>query len=171
MLNGQKPIIIFTIFFLSILTTSFGQSIKGKVIDGTRDEIMSGAYVGLFDSAFSKPISIITADDDGNFVFSNIPIGTYNIKVNVIVYRDTIFRNIKITGDTDLVLDIHKFCQYDAARKDRTCPTCHKKDKVIPIEYGLRISNKGEGKTFKSGGCNITLCDPNWYCKRDKLEF
>jgi hypothetical protein len=90
---------------------------------------------------------------------------------------DTIFRDIKIVDNTLIKLNVHQFCKYDASINDKTCPICHKKDKVIPIRYGLPVSVNGEnpmkheGKTWKAGGCNISKCDPNWYCKRDRTEF
>ena len=62
--------------------------------------------------------------------------------------------------------------------KNKTCPKCHKKNKVIPIIYGLivpiysedgkLIEPKGE---YYSGTCTEPECSPSWYCKRDKLTF
>ncbi|MEY8847293.1 hypothetical protein AB9K26_00635 [Psychroserpens sp. XS_ASV72] len=67
-------------------------------------------------------------------------------------------------------------CKYDKSKDNKTCPTCEREDEVIPIAYGLiaEITKKGEEKQekkYKSGGCVISDCDPNWYCKRDNLEF
>ena len=67
-------------------------------------------------------------------------------------------------------------CKYDKSKNIKTCPICNKVDKVIPIVYGLIVDvvKKGEEakkKAYKSGGCVITGCDPNWYCERDKYEF
>ncbi|MFA7326246.1 MAG: hypothetical protein WC121_06245 [Candidatus Kapaibacterium sp.] len=72
-------------------------------------------------------------------------------------------------------------CQYNKA--DSICPVCSKIDKVIPIEYGYLVITKEEYekrndknqkedlRTFKSGGCEISGCDPFWYCKRDSISF
>lgn len=72
-------------------------------------------------------------------------------------------------------------CQY--SRADSICPICLKIDKVIPIEYGYLVITEEEHKkrnnknqnedlrTFKSGGCEISGCDPFWYCKRDSISF
>lgn len=72
-------------------------------------------------------------------------------------------------------------CQY--SKDDSICPICLKIDKVIPIEYGYLVITEEEHKkmydknqnedlrTFKSGGCEISGCDPFWYCKRDSISF
>jgi len=145
-------------------------TISGKVIDGTREQIISGASVIIFDTDGIGKDSL-TANVDGVFSSTYLSPGYYSIRIIAVGYQDTLFQNTYMTHDTVNVFDIHRFCKYDSSLKNKTCPICKKQDKVIPIAYGLLVSMKGEGKTFKAGGCNITYCDPNWYCKRDKLEF
>jgi hypothetical protein len=56
----------------------------------------------------------------------------------------------------------------------KKCPKCHKNDQVIHITYGeptsemMERANNGE---VYIGGCLIYADNPNWYCKRDDLEF
>ena len=58
--------------------------------------------------------------------------------------------------------------------KYKTCPVCKKKDKVIPITYGLpgkelmELSKSGE---VILAGCVISTNSPRWYCKRDLNKF
>jgi hypothetical protein len=164
-----KSIVI--IIFLSISVSVYGQTIEGKVIDGTRNEIINFTSVQLLDSSAMTTEGSVITDEDGKFKFTNVSSGVYCIRIMAISYKDTTFCDIKVSGDTTLKLDIHRFCQYDVSLIDKTCPVCRKQDKVIPIVYGLLNSDKGNGKTFKLGGCNISYCDPHWYCKRDKTEF
>jgi hypothetical protein len=151
-------------------------TIDGTAIDGVRNEKISFASVLLLDSTFSVKAGQMT-NENGKFQFQNVSVGEYYIKIHSIEYTDTIFSKINFSGDTILTFDVHKFCRYDSSINNKTCPICHKKDKVIPIIYGLLISTNGEdpmkdeGIKFKAGGCEKTNCDPNWYCKRDKLEF
>jgi len=162
------------IIFLAITVSGFGQTIEGTVIDGRRKETIPFASIQLLNASSTSTKDSAMADVDGGFKFTNVSGGIYCIKIKFIGYKDTIFCNIKISSDTTLKLDIHRFCQYDSLEKNKTCPVCHKHDKVIPIRYGLLITingMKGEGKKFKAGGCNISSCDPYWYCKRDKTEF
>lgn len=171
--------IILSIFLLTIYLTAYGQTgmIKGQVYDRREQKGLAFANVLLIDKI--DPKMGTTTDDNGNYKIGKIPIGIYNLKVSYIGYGDTTLIEIKIMADTILTinLELPPPCKYDGHRKNKTCPKCNKSDKVIPIVYGLLISTneedplKDEGKTFKSGGCNISYCDPHWFCKRDKIEF
>ena len=162
-----------TLFFLLFSAFVFGQTIEGTVIDATKNEKISIARVQLIST--TNMLETLT-DNDGKFKFIGVSPGIYSVKVHRIAFGDTTFHNIIIKGDTKLKLNIHKCCKYDASVGNKTCPICHKKDKAIPIEYGLLISTNGdpmkdEGVTFIAGGCKITNCDPHWYCKRDSIKF
>jgi len=51
------------------------------------------------------------------------------------------------------------------------CPENHT-DNIIPIVYGL-IIQIGDSKRdeFLRGGCVVTDCDPNYYCKVHEVKF
>ena len=79
---------------------------------------------------------------------------------------------------TKINLMFPKECENYKHIKNKTCPKCHKKNKVIPILYGLIVpilsddgkllEPKGE---YYSGTCTEPECSPSWYCKRDKITF
>ena len=56
----------------------------------------------------------------------------------------------------------------------KICPKCHKNDQVVPIFYGepnqeaMAEINRG---LWEMGGCVVDSESPNWYCKRDELDF
>lgn len=55
-----------------------------------------------------------------------------------------------------------------------TCSKCNKSDKVIPILYGEPTPEAAEEEKqglLVLGGCIVNESFPDWYCKRDKLEF
>jgi 4-hydroxy-3-methylbut-2-en-1-yl diphosphate synthase IspG/GcpE len=58
--------------------------------------------------------------------------------------------------------------------KAMKCPMCGKEDQVIPIQYGeptaKAYEEEREGQLIL-GGCIVTGVSPDWYCKRDDLEF
>lgn len=167
-------------FLTLILSLCFfagkAQVIKGTIVNKkpVSSEVLS--VLTLLDSANTSK-GMYMSDLEGRFMFTNVARGTYSIRVDNMLNGDTTFTNIHITGDTSLVLDTYKFCPYDASVNDKTCPVCHKKNEVIPIRYGLIISidgsekNEEDGVTYLSGGCNVSNCDPHWYCKRDKKRF
>ena len=160
---------ILTLIFLITHLTIFGQTgvIQGHVYDRLEKRGLAYANVLLVNT------NIGTATDfDGNFKIDSIPIGTYDLKINYIIYGDTILRGLTITSDTIITVNL-KFpppCKYDKVRKNNHCPICGKKDKVIPVVYGYPIG-KLDKKHYYYAGCEITYCDPDWYCKRDKHLF
>jgi len=59
-------------------------------------------------------------------------------------------------------------------KKKIACPICGKKDMVIPIIYGMpdeELFEESEQGKVHLGGCVIGSEDPEWYCKRDEIEF
>ena len=54
------------------------------------------------------------------------------------------------------------------------CPRCLKNDQVIRIVYGYpgpKMMKNAERGIIRLGGCIVSKNNPQWYCKRDKLEF
>jgi len=144
-------------------------TIKGKVYDKNEKEGLAFANVFLVNHKIGAG-----TDLNGDFRIDSIPIGTYDLRITYLGYQDFTLTSIKVTKDTiiDLNINYPPPCKYD--KKNKYCPVCKKKDKVIPIVYGLpsqgllKESKKGK---VRLGGCMISGCDPSWYCKRDKKEF
>ncbi|GAB1345848.1 hypothetical protein MASR1M29_16230 [Cloacibacterium normanense] len=163
----------FLIFVLSLFSiTSYTQSLSGKV----RDTLNIRKYDRVqFEIKLKKINSekeyFSTSDMDGNFRFSNIENGDYQFTINNEFYDKNIFL-IKINGDTSLNIFVKKFCQYHE-NKTSVCPKCKSSEKVVPIFYGLTTLDfmKKNKKKYHFAGCELSYCMPNWYCKRDRLEF
>ncbi len=95
-------------------------------------------------------------------------------------FKDTIFRDHSIFKNDTKVSYIEIIypltCTYDKNRCNKTCPKCRNMDQVIPIRYGLIVDDlfydeKNE-EEYYPGGCELYgKCNPNWHCKRDKVEF
>jgi len=91
------------------------------------------------------------------------------------------FNNFISTISTDSVVKLNMTfpfnCSYNRNLKQKICPVCKKDDKVIPILYGLMEFDANGNSLFKDygefkpGGCNVSECDPTWYCKRDDCRF
>jgi hypothetical protein len=166
-----KRFYILILIFLTTILTVFGQfgKIKGQVYDRRENKGLAFAIVSLIETKKG-----VYSDSEGNFKIDSIPPGVYRIKVQYIGYGDTILKSIKIIPDTTvtIILELPPLCKYDEHRKDKTCPICGKADRVVPIEYGLPVGKiDKKNRNVYYGGCNITYCDPNWYCKRDKYKF
>lgn len=84
----------FTLFF-SICTffvqaqtpnTSSG-TITGKIVDSKSNQPVDFATVSLFKSQASQPIRAVQSDMDGGFNISNVPNGTYILKISFLGYQ------------------------------------------------------------------------------------
>lgn len=147
------------------------EDFKGKQItvfglgQNQKDTTLSAPYFLKIDCDTMKNVIIFLASE---VEFPNL--GTYKYfnesRVVAVPAHDTIIQlNVQFPPE----------CFYNKNVKQKICPLCKKKDKVIPILYGLTVPKTGV-PTFKYGeyepaGCEISDCDPTWYCKRDNLRF
>jgi hypothetical protein len=127
--------------------------------------IKYGKAVITFDSVKSEKFTIMVSS------FINKPSFEKDYSTQAIINRTI--------NDTSFFvrLSFPENCVYNLVGMNKICPKCHKKDKVIPILYGLRVPsfdkkhNRIHEPEYLPGVCSVTKCDPSWYCKRNKLKF
>ena len=169
--------IIFTFIGISFCIAQNGV-INGKIIAEIPQEaelIAENTKVILEINGIEKTTIV---DKNLNFSFYNLESDSIRIKTEPQSYlrNRIIIGFIKPNDTVNVKISYSLSCKYDKSKENKTCPVCKKEDQVIPISYGFiaEISKKGEDikeKEYKSGGCVITGCDPNWFCKRDEIEF
>jgi hypothetical protein len=163
-----KSIIIISIFF-GICQFSLGQTgiIEGKVYDTEEGQSLEFANVWLDSSKIGT-----TTDSNGQFKIDSIPFGVYNLRVSYIGYPDTTIHGLNVLKDKPIKINVtlSNSCPYTYRDTSRICGICNKSDKVIPIVYGIPIG-KLDHENYYYAGCEITYCNPDWYCKRDKNKF
>ena len=161
-------ILIITMFLLTSAIYSFGQlgSIAGLVFDRRQGKGLAGANIILVGATRG-----CISDSSGNFKLDSISLGHHRIRIGMIAYGDTTV-TVNVKGNVNVKVTLPPPCKYDSRTNDRRCPKCHKVNKSIPIYYGLIVVAKGQKlKEHYDGGCDVSYCMPNWYCKRDKLKF
>lgn len=161
---------ILNIFFLLVSNLLFAQNvdIKGHITNTTDNSNFGWVNIYLIKNEITIFGSV--TDENGNFELKNIPTGLYDIKINTIGFKDKLIANFLINPDTKN-LDI-KYPNPCIPSK-KICPFGHKKN-LIPIIYGFpdkKLLKKAKEEKIKLGGCNITDCDPKWYCKTHKILF
>jgi len=164
---------ITTIILALLIKTCCAQYgvISGQIYDRKEKVGLAFASVSL---KFNNGTS---TDIDGYFVIDGVPPGRHLLTVNYVGYSDTsLYVNVAANQTTNIYLQLPKPCIYDKNENDKTCPKCNKIDQVIPIVYGElvfpdTIETNEWFENIYSGGCIVTECDPNWYCKRDKTKF
>lgn len=173
-MSSKKYITIVILLFN--LFTFYGQNkgkINGKLILKdleNKESVIKNTYVIL---KSKTQIDSVKVDKNLNFTFENLKSDSLRIFISPRSYPVNKFYKFYLKdGEVkDLELSYSSTCPYG---KSNVCPICKKKDKVIPIVYGLIAEIKGKKsktKKFKPGGCVISDCQPNWFCERDKNEF
>lgn len=156
-------------------------SVKGLKVDRETQEVIKGATFGLFKSdttEFTKDNAILTAvtDENGVFVFNNIPYGEYLIKElkpadgyldNEDVFTVTIKDNeqvVEITAINDKVPELKTTATVNGKKEAVAKGEISIKDTVeykhlVPnTEYVIKgtLMDKSTGKPFKVKGKEIT---------------
>lgn len=163
-----------TIFIIFLALTSFeGLSqagiLNGKIYSWEMDEYLDSTSVKIQHTNF-----IVITDKNGFFKINGIPFGKYTLEIDG--YDGILKKEINISQKLTEIEIKYPYCEYTSDYKIKTnCPICNKKDKVIPIYYGLiddkESLKKAKRGEIKLGGCMVSFCDPNWYCKRDKKYY
>lgn len=148
--------------------------LTGHIVVAKNEKKRVADYTSVFLGIGSSKIAFL--DKDLNFSFDSLFSGITLLRIIGGIQLDTVIKNILIQDGKTTHLEITlNPCKYNKSKKDMTCPVCKKKDESIPIVYGLLIDTgkktKRKEKEIYTGGCVISGCDPNWYCKRDKTKF
>lgn len=138
-------------------------------------------------------------DSSGKFIFDSVKKGSFNI---IASYKIKMPDTIHFAGefidktaiDKKLNIDSAKLyfsklyldvvCEFEKTKHQKFCPVCKRKDKVLPIMFGLPIplfNKKGlvvadkDGRFLKDyyqAGCvSDILCNPTKHCARCKKDF
>ncbi len=129
-------------------------------------------------------------DSTGYYSFNNLVPKSCSIIADFIMpeIKNLGFHGLRqdIDSSTDIATQINYYkvfylmvtCPYDKTKDWAFCPKCRKKDKVVPIIYGLPIFNE-DGKIgglkpgeYALGGCVMdSYCNPSKTCLRCKSPF
>ena len=117
----------FTILFaLSIIAFNqlSAQSIKGKVVDANNSEPLVGATIKVVGTNHGA-----IADLDGTYQIDGLTPGTFDIKVSYIGYDDKIIKNVQVTPNDFVKLDV--VLQIDGLTTD-----------IIVVESNTSLANE-----------------------------
>ncbi len=177
----------FSLFFISFCFSFFCNAQEGElngklILDTPEDYENIANKTKVYIETEEKTDSTIV-NDSLYFSFKKLNYGKIKLSFKPESITRTVYLiNIdKNTNDIIAELPYSLTCKYDKSIDNKMCPVCKKDDMVLPVAYGLipegRFTNENEKdeekktKNYISGGCVVTNCDPNWYCKRDDLKF
>jgi hypothetical protein len=167
----MKHIVVFILLSFCFAGGLHSQIISGRLISSTTKEQGLFTQVIIKQKGVNAKTHIISPDASGLFTIRLTP-PFYNLRVADMRGCDTTITSIKVPDSGTIHLDIPfpPFCRYDASKKNNTCPVCKKKRHVIPVLYGLPVGEM-DWDNYYYAGCEVTCCDPHWYCKKDKITF
>jgi len=105
-----KPTCILILFFIATFNIKAQNEYKavgkisGKIIDSISRQPIEYATISLFLQTNNKLVNGTTADDKGFFTLTNVPVGTYKIRIDFIGYKRIEQKNIVITKSNQNVL-------------------------------------------------------------------
>jgi hypothetical protein len=173
----SKNALILQIFLILSSLFCFAQkTIKGEVIlfNPEDKELVAGKKLIYLRDTFNEiAFDSVYIDENLRFEFKNVDRDSVNIFFKPRNYPGNASYNVKLIGRDKkwekLKIDYSPTCPY--SKTNKICPKCHISNDVIPIVYGYVIQRKDQKDKIKLGGCVTFGCEPNWYCKKDDLDF
>ena len=167
--------VISLLFFILFSFSCFAQLgvIQGKVSDSETKELIASVSVGLYEK--DSLIRLTKTNYEGFFRLDSLTAKPYDLVVRYVGYPDSTISVLATERDTtslQVALAARPPCP--PYNKDTPCPVCHKRDKVIPIKYGVptkKMKRQAKRGKIALGLCNFPYCNPHWYCKRDHTSF
>lgn len=147
--------------------------LSGQILEGNGPAGFPGVTITL-----QRADSILAgtmAGRNGAFTLPAVPLGTYDLVLKMIGYRTEKREGVQVTLQAQtLVLPFPGPCLYTYTKHQRpTCPTGHM-DHLIPMAYGLpskhTMQRASRGKV-RLAGCEVTGCDPRYYCPIHRREL
>ncbi len=166
----MKKLIGLLLIFISVNSFAQKGSIKGNVIFKLDSLALPGATITI-----SGTRTGTQADINGKFELSDLSPGKYDLVLQSIGYGKDTITNVLVNENraTKLVMGLPAGPCYEKT-DSKKCPVDGISKNVIPILYGLpgrKLMRKMEKGKVKLGGCEVTGCEPNWFCKEHQLEF
>lgn len=170
----MKTCFLAVLFVISMAT--FGQT--GQLVGHItkQDSTLDFGYLTILLKQGKTIIAGTVPGNIGDFNFRVPKEGIYSIVVQQLGFRDAITDSIKISNSTitEINLAYPPICKF--IYKAGEIPKCvgGHTDNIIPILYGLpsdkSLKQAQKGKIYL-GGCVVTDCDPQYYCKTHKREL
>lgn len=114
-------------------------------------------------------------DSTGHFRVASIAPGTYEVEIQALGFRPKTVRGVVVNAaSAPVVLDFPGPCMFLYASNQRPACVGGHIDHLLPIVYGLpnkkAMARAKAGKVYL-GGCQITGCDPQYYCPLHHKEL
>ena len=168
-------ILLFTILILLVVPASAQKEMIWCRVSQSGEITNNLVMVTL--SRVETVIHSIEKKLDESFYFDSLELGCYTITIHQIGRKEIYNKTIELTQYSFKEVSFHypKACPYDyPAGFKPNCPLEGPGHKIVPIFYGLpsvQDQKRANVGLIKLGGCEITGCDPGYYCQEHKQSF
>jgi hemoglobin/transferrin/lactoferrin receptor protein len=153
----SKPASIITRFVVIVLTASFSLALSPSAGDLTgivrdmKGGALSGAVVSAIDPQSGEVKKITIADDNGNYNFTALSPGSYNLRVECPGFQTVLRKNIEIAEGRDTRLDILLAALKDADKSEPQAKPEDQREAVRSANHEIVVTaNKVEENSFES---------------------
>jgi hypothetical protein len=147
--------------------------LTGHVTTGDRAEGFAGVTLTLHQAGHL--VTGTVTDTNGAFAFANLPLGTYEVVLEMTGYRRESHADIPVTAPpTSVTIPFPGPCRYRYSSQQLPACIGGHTDHFIPIVYGFpnqrTLHRAKQGKLYL-GGCEVSGCDPQYYCPLHRKEL
>ncbi len=104
-INYVLAALIIMIIFIgyNVKAQTLTQTVRGVITDKISETPLPGATVIVLGT---DPLIGTTADMDGNFKLTNVPVGKQNIKVSYLGYKEVVIPNVMVNSGKEVVMKV-----------------------------------------------------------------
>jgi len=128
---------IFVILNLSLNAQTISQTVRGTVMDKQTKVTLPGANVLL---THLDPVKGTSSDENGNFRFTDVPVGRISLVVTYLGYHEVVLNNLNLQAGKELVLNIYL---EEMAQSIDEVRIVHNIDKTEPTNRMATVSARG----------------------------
>ena len=128
---------IFVILNLSLNAQTISQTVRGTVMDKQSKVTLPGANVLL---THLDPVKGTSSDENGNFRFTDVPVGRISLVVTYLGYHEVVLNNLNLQAGKELVLNIYLEEMAQSIDEVRIVPNI---DKTEPTNRMATVSARG----------------------------
>lgn len=123
------------------------QTVKGRISDKEMLVSLPGASIIILNTS---PLLGTTADVNGNYSISNVPVGRYDIKVSFIGYKDLVINEVLVSSGKEVVINAE--LQESAVNSKEVVIKGNKKEPLNPMaSISVRKFSVEEANRYAGG--------------------
>ncbi|MCR9066314.1 MAG: carboxypeptidase-like regulatory domain-containing protein, partial [Cytophagales bacterium] len=97
---------IITILLFACSLTAFGQELSQNIRGTIIDKEAKFALIGATGNIITLNNTGAVANEEGNYIFENVPVGRHTIKFSYVGYEDVVLNNIVVDAGKEVILNI-----------------------------------------------------------------